>query len=242
MINIAPKRLLSRTKHPQSEDSIAHFTVNTDIDDIFYLSRSGVLSSSTASWILNDVTEQKDSSWFHTHFICETGNIACLSYAGSIVSVTPDNPLASLEGSFDDGIGAAAWCPDDTCIVILVKNNSLICLTNTWDVVNEVSIGESDLSTAAISWRGDGSHFITFTIPATESNPIVNIYNKDLLLLHTCRTVAEGPAAVVRNLLPAIAFNMNGSTIAVPQRTPKKLQVSSILFCRIFPLLCTNCF
>ena len=102
MINIFAQRVHSREVKTEPDDSISHFTINTDVDDYYFLSQKGVLSSTTSTWYLNDVGADNDTTWFQTHFICETGNVASLSYKGNIVSVHPDSPLPSLEGNFDD--------------------------------------------------------------------------------------------------------------------------------------------
>jgi hypothetical protein len=80
----------------------------------------------------------------------------------------------------------------------------------------------------AISWRGDGAYFAVYSSDQSDDavQARVRVYNSELELQSVGRAVGEGPAAVIKGLLPALAYSNNGGLIAVAQlRAPKKLYV-----------------
>lgn len=213
---------------------------NADNEEVVVLSNDGILVSHALSskdgsltsnpLDLNVVGEEGDRTWFSVNVIYELGLIVCVSHSGNIVSLQSGGSysLPESEGCVDDGIACASWSPDQTCFVIVSNNNSMLLMTNTFDVINEVPLNtRQPKSACCASWRGDGMQFALYSVDDVDNIARVRVYDRDLVLLTEGKTAAEGPAAIVKNLLPSLAYSPNGSLVAcVQQRTPKKQQVS----------------
>ena len=224
------------------ESKIVGICPNLDSEEVLVLTNNGILvAQSLASsdtcltsepWCLNMVGEDDDQTWFSVGVVYESSTIVCISHSGNIVSLiversTGSRPIPESEGCIDSGIADASWSPDQSCIAIVTNNDSILLMTNTFDVINEVPL-ESRLqgSTCCVSWRGDGLQFALYSVDAHDGIARVRMFDRDLVLLHTGKTAAEGHGAIVKNLLPSLAYAPNGSIVAgVQQRTPKKQQV-----------------
>lgn len=216
----------------------------TERDELLVLFNSGILLTHNISrekdnniqhepWDLCSLTESPDDKWFYVQVIGETNSIICISHTGTICSIKSNritdiwNDVPEIEGCVDDGIADASASPDQTCIVIVTNNNTILLMTNSFDPINEVPIeNRVPGSPCSLSWRGDSQQFALYTVDNVDNIPRVRIYNRELILINESRTAAEGAGAIVRNLLPCIAYAPNGSMIAVgQQKTPKKQQV-----------------
>lgn len=195
-------------------------------------------STTTTQWILNnaldDNEQQSFNDWFYVSLISETGNIVCISHSGAIVSIQENVTRGGygtemvLQGMVDGGIAAAQWSPDQSILVLVTNNHSLLAMTNTWDVVQEVPIVERSLNTAcSLSWRNDGQYFALVSVDAEDSTARVRIYNKELEIHATGRNVAEGAAATLQGIGSSVAFGSGGALIAVfQQRVKGKHQIA----------------
>lgn len=74
------------------------------------------------------------------------------------------------------------------------------------------------LTTASISWRGDGEGFALTTVDKEDGVCRMRHYNKQLEVVATGRNVADGAASVMRGIGNVVAFASNGSYIAVCQQ------------------------
>ena len=236
---------LSPVLHLAPHAHIISTAVNVINGEILILTNTGILISHGITsedseqvhhepWDLNLITEQpSDTSWFAVKIVSETGAIVCLSHSGHIVSVASnrltdewaDEPEA--EGCVEAGIAAAAWNPDESVLVLATHNDSLLCMTSSFELVSESpTLPRTPDSPCLLSWRGDGLQFSMYSIDVSDSIAKVRLFNKDLELLFEGRNVGDGALAVVKNLLPAMAYATNGSLVAVAQqRTPKKQQI-----------------
>jgi hypothetical protein len=173
------------------------------------------------------------NQWFYVQVIGETGSLICLSHDGTICSIQTNrvtdswNDLPEIEGCVDDGIAAALVSPDQTCLVIVTNNNTLLLMTNSFDLINEVPIeNRVPDSPCSLSWCGDSMQFALYSVDNVDNIPRVRLYNRDLILLNESRTTGDGAGAILKNLLPCMSYAPNGSMIAVgQQKTPKKQQV-----------------
>jgi hypothetical protein len=100
----------------------------------------------------------------------------------------------SCEGCVDGGIAAAVWSPDLRFLLILTNNDTLICMTNNWEVVNEISLDPRvPGSRSALSWRdGDGDFFALFSIDASDGIGRVRMYTKELVYVGVSHSVGGG--------------------------------------------------
>lgn len=230
--------------HSLDNSSIVDICSNPETNEILVLLNSGILISHRPlnadpiePWDLNVVGQDGDKSWFCVQAIGETGALICISHSGFICSVQKNkltdawNEIPESEGCVGDGLGHAMWSPDQTCLVLATNNSSLLLMTNTFDVINEVPIeSRQSGSLCSLSWNGDGLQFALYSVDSSDGIGRIRLYSRDLVLLHESRTAADGPASIVKNLLPCIAYAGNGSMIAaVQQKTPKKQQVSNVL-------------
>ncbi|KAI9454947.1 IkappaB kinase complex IKAP component [Russula earlei] len=69
-------------------------------------------------------------------------SLAVIMRGGDIWSMKLGNPDPQFEtiGSFEDGIQAAAWCPDDSLLVLVTGEGKLIVMTLTFDVLHESAL------------------------------------------------------------------------------------------------------
>ncbi|KAF8627641.1 hypothetical protein AX15_004335 [Amanita polypyramis BW_CC] len=69
----------------------------------------------------------------------ETRQIAVIMRAGDItlLSLETDLPTSDVEGTFETGILAAAWSPDDMLLALITGEEKLILMTSTFDVLSE---------------------------------------------------------------------------------------------------------
>lgn len=106
----------------------------------------------------SDETE-KDDDWFDVNYIAGTGCIVTISHSGVIASleqidaetgIDSDKGLHDMNipvvaeqiGCIDGGIATAAWSPDQSCLMIVTNNNTMLCMSSTWDVLLETPIPE----------------------------------------------------------------------------------------------------
>lgn len=223
--------------HDTCGRDVAVTCVATDrsASEIFVLTNSGRLIclcivdftlSYRCSWTLD--TNESDSGWFDVNYIAGTGSLVCISHSGAIVSIQDDvnsgyhSEVIEQIGAIDDGICAAKWNPDQSCLVIVTNVDTMILMSNTWDVLEEVPITArvSD-SNASVSWRGDGELFSLASTDKSDGNARVRVFNRNLEVVSTCRNVADGEASIMKGVGSAVAFAGNGSYIAVHQQRVK---------------------
>ena len=223
----------------KQDSRIVGICSHDDKEEILVLTNDGILMSYCLSsvggdmtnkpWALNEFGNEGDKLWFSVVMVYESNSIICISHSGNIMSLqTVSSAAPESEGCVDDGIADASWSPDQLCLVIISNNNTILLMTNTFDVITEVPIEPRlEGSQSCISWRGDGMQFALYSVDACDGIARMRMYDRDLVLLWEGKTAAEGPGAVVKNLLPCLAYSPNGSIVAgVQQRTPKKQQVS----------------
>ena len=153
------------------------------------------------------------------------------------MKIAPFTKIVEI-GTIESGIAAAQWAPDQSCLLIVTNNDTILCMSAQFDVLSEIPIPErSPDSPCWLSWRGDCESFAMLSVDKTDEhtttsnafgNAIIRFYNKDLILTATCSNVAADAAgSIMRGLGRVTAFAPNGSQIAVPQqRTKNKIQVS----------------
>lgn len=178
------------------------------------------------SWILE--SSASDNGWFDVNYIAGTGSLVCVSHSGSIVSIQDDvntgfhASITEQIGAIDDGICTAKWNPDQSCLIIVTNVDTLILMSNTWDVLEEVPLAARCIgSKASVSWRGDGEFLSLVSTDKADGNARVRVLNRNLEVVATSRNVADGEASVMKGLGSAVAFAGNGSYIAVHQQRVK---------------------
>lgn len=87
--------------------------------------------------LLECILDPIEIGWFNIEYIDEISSIVCISKMGSICRV--GDGFCEQEGVIDGGINAAQWSPDYQCLVLSTNSGSLLAMTSTWDVLNEVS-------------------------------------------------------------------------------------------------------
>ena len=178
-----------------------------------------------------------DHTWFDLVALRGNGSIICISRAGLIVSIPLDlvsgkwSPEVIVEGDVEGGIGHAAWSPDQSRLVIVTNNNTILSMNSEWDVLEEVPLVEPRApgTNIEISWRGNGEQFALQSIDSSTGTSNVRVYSNDIELLSTGRNIADGPASILKGVGNSVAFATNGSLIAFPQeRIRGKLQIAFI--------------
>ncbi|KAF8911562.1 IkappaB kinase complex IKAP component [Gymnopilus junonius] len=72
-------------------------------------------------------------------FIAETRQIVAIMRGGDVIVVSAEelNAPFEIEGTFDSGILAASWNPDESVVAIVTGEHKLLLLTSTFDVLSE---------------------------------------------------------------------------------------------------------
>lgn len=86
-----------------------------------------------------------DNEWFSLSFVAGTGSVVAISHSGAIVSLEPsgsESMISELIGSIEGGIATATWSPDQSSLTIVTNNNTILVMSSTWDVLQEVPITE----------------------------------------------------------------------------------------------------
>lgn len=182
-----------------------------------------------------------DSLWFSISNVGEIGSIVCISHSGSIESIPLDrldngsfdenNQFESLieiseqVGVVDGGIAAASWSPDQSLVIILTRNNTLMYMLNSWEDVEEIPFPPfMEDSKAIISWCGDGEIFAIVTTDVEDKIPKARIYSKKLEFLYTGRSF--NAPGILRGLSSSLSFAPAGNLITCGmKKTKNKLQV-----------------
>eukprot|EP01038_Epipyxis_sp_PR26KG_P009194 gene9194-12400_t len=176
-----------------------------------------------------------DDGWFDISFSSLTNMLVCISHNGSIATLRINDESQKLSadgyeliGAIDNGISSAKWSPDGSCLAIITNNNSIILMTSSFDVLEEIPMTPKiPSSVSAISWRGDGALLTVLSNDEDDGIVKVRIYNKSLELVSTGRNVADGVGSVMRGIGHVVAFATNGSHVAVSQEKVKsKLQIA----------------
>ena len=161
--------------------------------------------------------ETTERDWFSLEYVDEISLPVGISLTGTICTLEGD--VCEQQGVIEGGISAAEWSPDYGRILIVTNNNSLLAMTSTWDILDEVPIEPKALNShVCISWRGDGEYVAIYSVDETDKMGRVRIFNRDLELHAIGRQVGDGAAAEIKGLVPALAFASNGGLIAVGQK------------------------
>lgn len=215
--------------------TVACIATDKSASEVFVLTNTGRLLcfcivdftlTYRCSWVLDANTE--DSGWFDVNYIAGTGSLVCISHSGSIVSIQDDvntgyhSEVIEQIGAIDDGISTAKWNPDQSCLVIVTNVDTLILMSNAWDVLEEVPIAARiSGSKTSVSWRGDGEFLSLVSTDKADGNARVRVLNRNLEVVATSRNVADGDASIMKGVGSAVAFAGNGSYIAVHQQRVK---------------------
>jgi elongator complex protein 1 len=177
---------------------------------------------------INDKVPAVDNSWFHVAFIAETNSVVCISHQGNIVRIQRSGDI-DHEGCVDGGIGCVGWSPDQTLLIVATRNGTILAMSNTCDVVQEIPImtlqPDCEMS---LSWCETGEHFALSTVDNDDGVARIRIYNKDLELVSTARNIADGAAMTIKGISSnTVAFANNGSLVAFPlERIKGKYQIA----------------
>ena len=186
-----------------------------------------------SAWLACDESAQRCTGWFHCSLIAETGMILAISHAGNMISIkqgsdlTLMNSICDFEGCVDSGITAAGWNTDQSSLLLVTGNDSLLAMTHTLDVMQEVAIEPTiPGSPCALAWSGDGEYCCLYTVPISDGTPRIKVYSKLLEPMGVARAVMDGAAGVVKDLFPVVAIAPNGTLIAsIQKKNTSKFQV-----------------
>jgi hypothetical protein len=210
---------------------IVSLTCNHAANKVYVLHGDGkivcfeFLESLVPKYSLQLKFEDDVENWFRIDYIPLTNAIVCISSEGSIATFEEENESSPTEpeqiGVIDGGVAAAKWHPDYSSVLLITNNNTILCMSNTWDVVSEIDIPERKLSIPIdLSWKGDGELFSIVSTDAADGISRVRLYNSSHFeLLHVAQNVAqEGNAAIMKGVGHVLSFATNGSYIAVHQK------------------------
>lgn len=193
----------------------------------------------------------EDNQWFSLTVVPEVSLIVGISHSGCIATLSavedpaaaghsfgrqPDRFEVSCEGCVEGGISTVSWSPDQRFLLLLTNNDSLICMTNNWEVVNEIDLQPRASTTgvvsgghaSSISWRGDSEFFAVYTVDACDNVGRVRVYTKDLMYVGMGRDIGDENSSFLRGLgTPVCGFAPSaGGMIAVPRLHKNKQQIT----------------
>jgi hypothetical protein len=178
--------------------------------------------------------------WFSIVRISLNDSIACISHSGSIAEIQENvenvnfnnaeknTRVVEQVGSIENGISTASWNADQSVLLIVTNNNTIISMTSSWEVLNEIQISQRlTFSDSFLSWCGNGDMFSILYVDAEDGLKKVKIYNKELDELSIARNVADGAASIVKNIGSVACFATNGNYFATSLiKSKNKLQVA----------------
>jgi hypothetical protein len=95
-----------------------------------------IFSEDTISSI-SCASEDFPDGWFDIQFIEALSGCVCICLKGAISLLVDDGCVQ--EGVIEGGINAVQWSPDKTKLLISTNNDTLILMTDSFDILNEVS-------------------------------------------------------------------------------------------------------
>lgn len=236
----APKG--SRITSVASDKSSSEFFVLTNIGVLFCFYVTDFTVTFRCSWLLN--SDEIDNEWFDVNYIAGIGSVVCISHSGNI-SCIEDNVVTGHHsemveqiGAIDGGISTVRWNPDQNSLVIVTNSDTLLLMSNTWDVLEEVPINPRVLTApTSISWRGDGESFSFVSTDSEDNIARVRIYNRSLEMTAVGRNIADGDASVMKGIGAVTSFANNGSYVAVAQQRVKGKHQVCMSYCDVYQLI-----
>ena len=70
-------------------------------------------------------------------FLAESNSVVICLTGGDIVQIFIEDTQIEVAGSFDDGIQAAGWSPDDELVVVITGSDTLLLMTKDFQVLSE---------------------------------------------------------------------------------------------------------
>lgn len=188
------------------------------------------------------IFEEVQERWMLVDYVAAIASIVCVSYDGSIVTVgeveeSEQCGVPEQIGVIDNGLSAAAWSPDYSCLLLATNNNTLLCMSVEWEVLAEIPLPDSALPSpsggrpaAVLSWKDDGELFCMLSINNEDKSlSTLRIFNRLLEVVAEGRNVMDGPASQLQGLQQAMTFAPNGTAVAFHlERIPGHPQVAFI--------------
>ncbi len=215
------------------DDNIVSIACSQALGKLYLLTASGILicfeNHDGLSWKYSTklLFEDMVEDWFKVDYVAVTNTVVCISRQGSLVCIEEDavdgNPIGEPDqiGVIEGGIVAASWHPDYSCLVIFTNNNTILSMSNSWEVLNEVQFPHKVVNSKAdLSWKGDGEMLSIVSIDEVDGVSKVRILNPQLEIVATSRNVGEGAASVMKGIGCVVAFATNGAYVAAHQVKP----------------------
>lgn len=238
---------LKNSNNIESNSQIIDYCHDYINGEILFLSENGrihcfslINSELLGKYIdLDSCIETSDNDWFCMTMIAETAQIICISHTGNIISIC-ENPIKTsstdsmssrvveYQGTIDCGIYSAEWNLDCSILTIITKNNTLISMSNTFDLLQEINIHSiCPQSLVSMSWSSDCNTFALLSTDNDDNIRKIHIFTKECELKSIGRNIAEGDAGVLKGLGLVVRISSNGSYITVPQQRQKnKLHIT----------------
>jgi WD40 repeat protein len=198
--------------------------------------RVPVAEGNLLAWDLNEevACEEQDHSWCYSVAIVETGSVFLASRKGTLASIrtseahSPNADNIDIEGYIDAGVAAVLWSPDQSCLAMVTRANTLLIMTDSFDVLQELPVTAiAPNSDCGLAWSGDGEFLAMISTDEADNIARVRVMTKHLEAVSTGRGVQDGAGGVVKDLCSSmLAFAPNGSLIAsVQKKAGSKYQV-----------------
>lgn len=211
---------------------------------VFLLTNTGVLlcfNSKLSSFRFScgmrfDAT---DSDWFNVSYNLSSGLASTLSHSGAISQVkydlNKDNNYntATTVRTVVGGIATACWSPDQSLLVVVTNNHTLLLFTSSFNILREVPMSpRSSQSPCSISWRGDSELFalVSEDYADTDKANRLRIYNRSMEITAMGRGARDADASLLKGIGHVVTFTGTGAHVAVSQQRVKHKHQVSVCF------------
>ncbi|KAF4620926.1 hypothetical protein D9613_000930 [Agrocybe pediades] len=164
-------------------------------------------------------------------FVAETRQIAAIMRSGDVIMVSIEESEATyeVEGTFESGILAASWNPDESVVAIITDapinvgwgskqtqfHGSLGKTAAQATPKIKVGTSPDDDDLPRISWRGDGTYFVVSSVspakdPDSPAHRTLRVYDRQAVLQSTSEEVA--------GLEHTLSWRPSGNLITCTQR------------------------
>eukprot|EP01104_Vermistella_antarctica_P000708 TRINITY_DN10832_c0_g1_i1.p1 TRINITY_DN10832_c0_g1~~TRINITY_DN10832_c0_g1_i1.p1 ORF type:complete len:1570 (+),score=437.99 TRINITY_DN10832_c0_g1_i1:251-4960(+) len=128
---------------PCGESGTVFYVDESNLEDLRLVGYD--LGQSGASQVLdlelcNDDLFSAGSSVVGIKYVPDIDSVCVASKEGDILVYDFNTNMAECVGSIESGVLAMAWSPDYELVVFVTGKRTVICMTQEWDVVNEVSL------------------------------------------------------------------------------------------------------
>ncbi|KZT69682.1 IkappaB kinase complex, IKAP component [Daedalea quercina L-15889] len=122
------------------------------------------IATYSAPRALSSVSQTDTTQVINMRLLPDTRTVVLITRTGELLTILLEDtePQFDVVGSVEAGLTAAAWCPDDSLLVLATGDEKLIVMTSTFDVLTEGPLHPSDFgedAPIALGWGDKKTQF-----------------------------------------------------------------------------------